>query len=132
MDESSIKRVAGNIVIMIDRAGETHNLVIDGPCTGIKGMLAYGSLAALLVFDVKAPVGRKMIAASIGLLGTLLVNILRLALIFLAVYLLGIDAGLMIHTYLGYSLFIIWVLSFWTLAFKYLTPTKSVKIRDSY
>jgi exosortase/archaeosortase family protein len=117
--------VAGNIVIMIDRAGETHNLVIDGPCTGVKGMLAYGSLAALLVFDVKAPVRMKVIATSIGLLGTLLVNILRLALIFLTVYFLGIEIGLLIHTYLGYSLFIIWVLSFWTIAFKYLTPSKS-------
>ncbi|MEM3489208.1 MAG: exosortase/archaeosortase family protein [Nitrososphaerota archaeon] len=114
--------VAGNIVIMIDRVGETHNLVIDGPCTGVKGMLAYGSLAALLVFDVKASLRRKLIATSIGLLGTLLVNILRLSLIFLSVYFLGIEAGLLIHTYLGYGLFIIWVLSFWSLAFKYLTP----------
>jgi len=119
--------VAGNIVIMIDRTGETHNLAIDGPCTGIKGMLAYGALAALLVFDVKAPVKRKAIAILIGLLGTLLVNILRLALIFLAVYFLGVEAGLLIHTYLGYSLFIIWVLSFWTIAFKYLSPLKSNK-----
>jgi exosortase/archaeosortase family protein len=117
--------VAGNIVIMIDRTGETHNLAIDGPCTGIKGMLAYGALAALLVFDVKAPVRRKVIATSIGLLGTLLVNILRLAIIFFAVYFLGIEVGLLIHTYLGYGLFIIWVLSFWTVAFKYLAPSKS-------
>ncbi|MEM2961162.1 MAG: archaeosortase/exosortase family protein, partial [Candidatus Bathyarchaeia archaeon] len=83
--------VTGNIVIMIDRIGETHNLVIDGPCTGVKGMLAYGSLAALLVFDVKASLRRKLIATSIGLLGTLLVNILRLTLIFLSVYFLGIE-----------------------------------------
>jgi exosortase/archaeosortase family protein len=117
--------VAGNIVIMMDRVGETHNLVIDGPCTGVKGMLAYGSLAVLLVFDVRASLKRKLVATSIGLLGTLLINILRLALIFLAVYFLGIDIGLIIHTYLGYGLFIIWVLSFWTIAFKYLTPSKS-------
>lgn len=114
--------VAGNIVIMIDRFGDTHNLVIDGPCTGIKGMLAYGSLAALLAFDVKAPVKRKVIATLIGFLGTLFINILRLTIIFLAVYFLGIEVGLLIHTYLGYSLFIIWVLFFWSLAFKYLTP----------
>ncbi|MBO3810044.1 MAG: exosortase/archaeosortase family protein, partial [Candidatus Brockarchaeota archaeon] len=95
-----------------------------GPCTGVKGMLAYGSLAALLVFDIKTSLRRKIIATLIGLLGTLLVNILRLALIFLTVYFLGIDAGLLIHTYLGYSLFIIWVLSFWTVAFRYLTPHK--------
>jgi exosortase/archaeosortase family protein len=104
---------------MMDRVGETHNLVIDGPCTGVKGMLAYGSLAALLMFDVKAPLRRKVIATSIGLLGTLLVNILRLALIFLAVYFLGIEIGLLIHTYLGHSLFIAWVLCFWSIALRW-------------
>lgn len=114
--------VAGNIVIMIDRFGETHNLIIDGPCTGIKGMLAYGSLAALLVFDVKSSMKRKVIATSIGLVGTLLTNISRLAIIFLSVYFLGIEIGLLIHTYLGYGLFIIWILVFWSLAFKYLAP----------
>ncbi len=114
--------VAGNIVIMIDSSGVTHNLVIDGPCTGVKGMLAYGSLAALLVLDAKMSMKKKAIATSVGLIGTLLVNILRLAIIFLAVYFLGIDIGLLIHTYLGYGLFIIWVLAFWSLAFKYLIP----------
>jgi exosortase/archaeosortase family protein len=120
--------VAGNVVIMIDRTGTTHNLAIDGPCTGIKGMLAYGSLAALLVIDVKSSMKKKAIATSVGLLGTLLVNILRLTMIFLAVYFLGIEVGLLIHTYLGYGLFILWVVSFWSLAFKYLTvqtPNKS-------
>jgi exosortase/archaeosortase family protein len=120
--------VAGNVVIMIDRMGTTHNLAIDGPCTGIKGMLAYGSLAALLVIDVKSSMKKKAIATSVGLLGTLLVNILRLTMIFLAVYFLGIEVGLLIHTYLGYGLFILWVVSFWSLAFKYLTvqtPNKS-------
>jgi exosortase/archaeosortase family protein len=117
--------VAGNIVTMIDKYGMTQNLVIDGPCTGIKGMLAYGSLAALLVFDAKSSMKRKVIATSVGLVGTLLVNILRLVMIFLSVYFLGIETGLLIHTYLGYGLFIAWVLIFWSIALKWLNRTST-------
>jgi len=117
--------VAGDIVTFVDRTGlTTYNLRIDGPCTGIKGMLAYGSLAALLVLDTKAPNRKKAIALSVGLIGTFIVNLLRLIAIFLSVYFIGIDVGLLIHTYLGYGLFTIWVVIFWSLAFKYMTPSK--------
>lgn len=116
--------VAGDIVTFVDRSGfNTYNLQIDAPCTGIKGMLAYGSLAALLVLDTKSSIRKKAIALSVGLIGTFMVNLLRLSTIFLSVYFLGIDAGLLLHTYLGYVLFTIWVVLFWSLAFKYMTPS---------
>lgn len=117
----------GNIVNLTNRFGETYDLEIDGPCTGIKGMLAYGSLAVLLVIDIDSPIRKKVIATAIGLIGTLLVNLLRLSVIFLAIYFLGIDVGMFIHTYLGYGLFIIWVVLFWSAAFKYLMPDVAIK-----
>lgn len=117
----------GNIVNLTNRFGETYDLEIDGPCTGIKGMLAYGSLAVLLVIDIDSPIRKKVIATAIGLIGTLLVNLLRLSVIFLAIYFLGIDVGMFIHTYLGYGLFIIWVVLFWSAAFKYLMPDVATK-----
>ena len=120
--------VTGDIVILVDRTGfNTYNLRVDAPCTGIKGMLAYGSLAALLVLDANAPTRKKAIALSVGLIGTFMVNLLRLSAIFLSVYFMGIDVGLLLHTYLGYGLFTIWVVIFWSLAFKYMTPSISKK-----
>jgi len=120
--------VTGDIVILVDRTGlNTYNLRVDAPCTGIKGMLAYGSLAALLVLDAKAPTMKRAIALSVGLIGTFMINLLRLSAIFLSVYFMGIDVGLLLHTYLGYGLFTIWVVIFWSLAFKYMTPSISKK-----
>lgn len=115
---------SGNLVT-VERIGQP--LAIDASCTGVKGMLAYGSLAILMILDVKATNKRKVLSTAIGFLGTFLVNILRLLTIFLAAYFFGIDAGMAVHIYLGYSLFIIWVLLFWTIAFKYLLkPTDSL------
>jgi len=110
----------GNVVTVQARDRNSYGLRIDADCTGIKGMLAYGSLAILMILDVKAPLKRKALCTVIGLAGTLLVNLLRLLTIFLTCYFLGIDAALAVHTYLGYGLFIIWVFLFWIIAFKYL------------
>ena len=105
-------------LVTVERVGQP--LAVDASCTGIKGILAYGSLAVLMILDVKTTNKRKALSTAVGLIGTFLVNILRLLTIFVVAYFFGIDAGLAIHIYLGYSLFIVWVLLFWTIAFKYL------------
>jgi len=115
---------SGNVVTIHSKEG-IFSLAIDAPCTGIKGMLAYGSLAILMILDVKTTYKRKAVCTIIGLIGTFFVNILRLLTIFLACYFFGIEAALDVHTHLGYGLFILWVFVFWTVAFKYLlTPAE--------
>lgn len=113
-----------NLVTLYSRQGNHYLLLIDAACTGIKGMLAYGSLAILMILDIKTTFKRKLLWTVIGTLGTFLVNIVRLFSIFLAAYLLEIETALAIHTYLGYSLFIVWIFMFWAIAFKYL-PTRT-------
>lgn len=113
-------RVDGNSVSFHAIDGRIHSLLIDAPCTGIKGMLAYGSLAILMAIDVEAPLKKKVICVFVGAVGTFLVNILRLLTIFLSCYFFGEEAAMAVHTYLGYSLFIVWVLVYWTIAFRYL------------
>ena len=99
-------------------------LWIEKSCTGVKGMLAYGSLAILMVLDLKATVGRKLLISLVGLVGTFGINILRLFVIFLSAYQWGVDAGLEVHAYLGYLLFIAWILVYWSIAFRYVSgPT---------
>jgi exosortase/archaeosortase family protein len=117
--------VNGNLVT-VNRIGQP--LAIDASCTGIKSILAYGSLAVLMILDVKTTNKRKALSTAVGFIGTFLVNILRLLTIFLVVYFIGIDAGMTVHIYLGYSLFIVWVLIFWSIAFKYLLkPIESLE-----
>jgi exosortase/archaeosortase family protein len=109
-----------NLVALYSRQGNLYYLLVDAPCTGIKGMLAYGSLAILMILDTKSTYKSKLLWTALGIIGTFVVNILRLLSIFLAAYLLELDTAMSIHTYLGYSLFIVWVLIYWTIAFKHM------------
>lgn len=116
--------VSGDTVTVYGTQG-AFPLKIDVDCTGLKGILAYGSLAVLMIIDVKASYRRKALATAIGFVGTFILNIFRLFTIFLTCYFFGIEAALAVHSYIGYGIFIVWVLVFWAIAFKYLlAPTE--------
>ncbi len=76
----------------------------------------------MALIDVKAKLSRVIPLLAIGFVGVFLINILRLLVVFLSFDFLGISIGNTVHVYAGYTLFIIWVLVFWGLAFKYLSP----------
>ncbi len=119
--------VAGNVVTL--QGAQTLLLQVDGPCTGIKGILAFGMLGSMAVLDVKSKASRIIPILAIGFLGAFAINIVRLFGVFLAFEYLGPDLGTVTHVYLGYALFIAWVLIFWSAAFRYLAPRRAVAIR---
>ena len=89
---------------------------------GIQGVLAFGLLGSMALIDVKAKLSRLIPLLAIGFVGVFLINILRLLVVFLAFDFLGASIGNTVHVYAGYTLFIVWVLIFWGLAFKYMSP----------
>jgi len=111
-------------LVILQTPQDTYQFIIDSTCTGIKGMLAYGSLAVLMVIDVKTTRKRKIICIAVGAIGTFLVNILRLFTIFISCYFFGQETAMAVHTYLGYSLFIVWVIIFSAVSLKYLVTPK--------
>lgn len=110
-------QTVGNIVAIY--GAEVYALEVTGACTGIKGVAAYGSLAALKGTDLPSSLASKIAVLGMGFGGTFLINLLRLSAIFLSSYYLGVQTGLVIHTYLGYSLFLVWVFIFWELVSRY-------------
>jgi exosortase/archaeosortase family protein len=103
----------------------TLYLQVDGPCTGLKGILAFGMLSSMTLLDTKLTKKKMIPLLAIGFVGAFLINFVRLAAIFVAFEYLGTDIGTTFHVYLGYSLFIAWVLIFWSLAFRYMVPRPS-------
>jgi exosortase/archaeosortase family protein len=103
-------------------------LEIDGPCTGLKGILAFGLLSSMALLDTKPTKKQLLVLMIVGFTGAFLINIVRLAVIFLTFEYLGVEAGRVMHIYAGYTLFIAWVLAFWSIAFKriYSVPSKSI------
>ena len=116
--------VSGHIVYL--SAGSTVlGLNVEGDCTGVQGILAFGMLSTMAVLDIKAKMSKLIPLFIIGFVGAFLINIVRLFGVFLTFEYLGVAMGNEVHVYLGYLLFIVWVMVFWSLAFRYLMPRSS-------
>jgi exosortase/archaeosortase family protein len=113
--------VTGHIVYL-NSGSTTLGLNVEGDCTGVQGILAFGMLSTMAVLDVKAKMSRLVPLFIIGFVGAFLINIVRLFIVFLSFEYLGISVGTEVHVYMGYLLFIVWVMVFWSLAFKFLMP----------
>ena len=100
-------------------------LNVEGDCTGVQGILAFGLLSTMSVLDLKVRPARLAVLLTVGFVGAFLINVVRLFGVFLAFEFLGVDLGNAVHVYLGYTLFIVWVLVFWSVAFRYLMPRQS-------
>ena len=116
--------VTGHIVYL-NSGGNELALNVEGDCTGVQGILAFGMLSTMAVLDIKAKMSKLIPLFVMGFVGAFLINIVRLFGVFLAFEYLGVEIGTDVHVYLGYLLFIVWVMVFWSLAFKYLMPKPS-------
>jgi len=114
--------VHGEYVTMYLPNGTPLLLDVASACTGVQGILAFGMLSTMTLLDLKPKLSRLIPLFAIGFAGAFLINIVRLIVVFLTFEYLGVDAGTTVHVYFGYLIFIVWVMTFWALAFKYLVP----------
>ena len=98
---------------------------VDRDCTGVQGILAFGMLSTMAVLDIKAKLSKLVPLFVLGFVGAFLINIVRLFGVFMSFEYLGATIGTEVHVCLGYLLFIVWVMVFWSLAFRYLVPKQS-------
>lgn len=126
-----VSAVVSGHIVFLSAGGTTLGLNVEGDCTGVQGILAFGMLSTMAILDIKAKMSKLIPLFVIGFVGAFLINIVRLFGVFLSFEYLGTVIGTEVHVYLGYLLFIIWVMVFWSFAFKYLLPktTSPVMIR---
>jgi exosortase/archaeosortase family protein len=113
---------SGHIVAVNSNSSSPLLLDVASDCTGIQGVLAFGLLASMALVDTKPKLSRLIPLFVIGFVGVFLINILRLLIVFLSFDFFGVSVGNTVHVYAGYTLFVVWILIFWSLAFKYLSP----------
>jgi exosortase/archaeosortase family protein len=114
---------SGHLVTLNANSASPLVLDVESDCTGIQGVLAFGVLSSMALVDIKKPkLSRAILLFIIGFAGVFLINIFRLFLVFVTFEYLGVSIGETVHVYGGYTLFVIWILIFWTLAFRYMTP----------
>lgn len=120
---------SGTIVTLSSSNGPPLQLQVASVCTGLQGILAFGMLSTMTLIDFRPRFSRLVPIFALGFLGAFLINILRLLVVFLTFVFLGEAAGITMHVYFGYLVFVGWVLVFWAIAFKYLVPpVKSAQI----
>jgi exosortase/archaeosortase family protein len=122
-------QVDGNIVVLGDLSQNPLFLQVDGPCTGLQGILAFGMLSGLALTDLRIKTKMLVPLLLVGFVGAFLINFLRLALVFLTFEFAGVQLGQAMHAYAGYMLFLAWVLLFWSLAFRFLSSNKEQMIK---
>jgi exosortase/archaeosortase family protein len=112
-------------LITLNSGANVMLLSVESDCTGIQGVLAFGMLSTMTLLDAKPKMSRLVPVFAIGFLGVFLINFVRLFAVVLTFEFLGVEAGTTVHLFVGYILFIGWVIAFWSLAFRYLNPSKA-------
>jgi exosortase len=112
--------LVGHLVTVSLADGSSVVLDVSSDCTGLQGILAFGMLSTMTLLDFKPKKSRIIPIFAAGFIGAFLINIVRLIVVFLTFEYLGIDAGYTMHVYFGYLIFIVWVLAFWMITFRYL------------
>jgi len=92
-------------------------------------MYIFSIILVVIMSEDPSSTKTKVIWSIIGMLGTFFIGIIRLVTIFVGFYFYGYEQGQIIHSYIGYILFILWSLIFLYLFSK--RNTISQKIRRS-
>ena len=115
---------ASSSSISLLRDGRWQRIIISWNCIGWQSILILGVtfLTGLQGAHTRAS---KIECLLIGILGTFLVNILRISLVALMIVYIGGIPATVIHDYSSVFILILWLFAFWWFAYKYVLEPKS-------
>jgi exosortase/archaeosortase family protein len=120
----------GHVVSMQTNSGPLL-LDVQSDCTGIQGVLAFGMLSTMTLLDIKKSWIRLIPLFIVGFAGVFLINIIRLFAVFLTFEFMGPAMGNIMHLFVGYVLFVVWVMVFWWISFKYISPVAPTTVNQT-
>jgi len=112
----------GGYLLVDDFQGRQQQLYITWNCVGWQSLVLLG-LSFLTGLRGRHPWEARFQVLAIGLLGTMLVNVLRITLVCLLAALAGRVPAIVFHDYGGTLLILAWLFGFWALAQRWLVPT---------
>ena len=112
---------AGNQLVVWNAAGVPQTLFISWNCVGWQSLILLG-LSLMVGLRGSASWQSRAQVIAIGLLGTLLVNTLRITLVCLIAAVAGYVPAILFHDYGGTVLLLVWLFGFWLLAYGWLMP----------
>lgn len=105
--------------------GSTEVIYLQWNCVGWQTVVLFGvTLVSGLAGRYSLP--SKLQTLAIGLLGTYLVNLLRLALVVVVYFLVGRPLGVVFHDYFSNLMTLVWLFGFWWFAHKSVLDARPV------
>lgn len=101
-------RDSPNIIILQTISGQ-RPISIIWDCVGIKSLLVFVVLLGVLFFEDASSARTKLLWSVFGVIGTIIVNFTRVTIIFVAIYLYGIEIGGFVHFSISYIFFFLWL-----------------------
>jgi len=109
-----------DITMVKENSRET--VTVDRGCSGFESTTYFAIFGSFLLWKLEGERRKKLFIIAIGLMGLLLINILRITLLILLYFWFDMEVLETAHTNLGNILFFIWVGFIWWVSFTYLLP----------
>ena len=112
---------AGNQLVVWNSSGAAQTLFISWNCVGWQSLILLGISLAV---GLRGPMslGSRVEVVLFGILGTVLVNITRIAIVCLLAAAAGYLPAVLFHDYGGTLMLVAWLFTFWFIAFRWLAP----------
>lgn len=104
--------------ILVGGAAQNSSVFIGWACAGLEELVLIAVILYVLIDSFKLTRVRAILWLAIGVVGSFIVNIVRMVILVWVAYSQGIVDMLWVHTHLGDFLFLVWIGVFWILFFK--------------
>jgi exosortase/archaeosortase family protein len=95
--------------IMLDTSRGPVPVLFEAGCIGIQSFLVFSVIIVVTMIEESASVRTKLLWSFAGVVGTFIVNIIRVSLIAAVIYYFGYANWGEIHSWIGYALFLLWL-----------------------
>jgi thaumarchaeosortase len=118
--------VAGDQLVVWNSSGAPQTLFVSWNCVGWQSLILLGLTLAVGLRGQRAAALRLEVIL-FGIVGTVLVNIARIAAVCLLAASVGYTPALLFHDYGGTLLLIAWLFAFWAIAFRWFLDDPGLK-----
>ena len=121
---------AGNQLVVWNSSGVPQTLFISWNCVGWQSLILLGLSFAV---GLRGPMGwaSRMEVIMFGILGTVLVNMARIATVCLLAAAAGYLPAVLFHDYGGTLLLVGWLFTFWFISFRWLLPDPELTLEPA-
>ena len=119
---------AGNQLVVWNANGAPQTLFISWNCVGWQSLILLG-LSLMVGLRGPMTLATRVQVIALGVLGTILVNIVRITVVCALAALAGYVPAILFHDYGGTLLLVTWLFTFWVIAYRWLVPDQALVLQ---